>query len=271
MKLSEITKETLYDGDIQKIESESTSVIEIVSSDSELGLLKRSGNKNLKICLPLCLSIGSLDGMKCLKRTELEKYINLNENKLFENGFDFKYEYNKLIEYANIATKIRIWSSHLDCDDYCLLLYLCYLLKDKNISVIYSEELDWKATTFGSVSEKELKILEQKEHILKPVEKDNFSNEWEKLIKDNTELRFMVNGKVISKDINYFDNDIVKKMEKLGRVNIHTLVAELMGNPIIPSVKYSDWIYIYLINRLINNELIEKSVENNITYVEITR
>ena len=123
----------------------------------------------------------------------------------------------------------------------------------------------------GSVSEKELKILEQKEHILKPVEKDNFSNEWEKLIKDNTELRFMVNGKVISKDINYFDNDIVKKMEKLGRVNIHTLVAELMGNPIIPSVKYSDWIYIYLINRLINNELIEKSVENNITYVEVTR
>ena len=152
--------------------------------------------------------------MKCLKRTELEKYINLNENKLFENGFDFKYEYNKLIEYANIATKIRIWSSHLDCDDYCLLLYLCYLLNDKNISVIYSEELDWKATTLGSVSEKELKILEQKEHILKPVEKDNFSNEWEKLIKDNTELRFMVNGKVISKDINYFDNDIVKKMEK---------------------------------------------------------
>lgn len=209
--------------------------------------------------------------MKCLKRTELEKYINLNENKLFENGFDFKYEYNKLIEYANIATKIRIWSSHLDCDDYCLLLYLCYLLNDKNISVIYSEELDWKATTLGSVSEKELKILEQKEHILKPVEKDNFSNEWEKLIKDNTELRFMVNGKVISKDINYFDNDIVKKMEKLGRVNIHTLVAELMGNPIIPSVKYSDWIYIYLINRLINNELIEKSVENNITYVEVTR
>ena len=41
LKLSEITKETLYDGDIQKIESESTSVIEIVSSDSELGLLKR--------------------------------------------------------------------------------------------------------------------------------------------------------------------------------------------------------------------------------------
>ena len=271
MKLSEITKETLYDGDIQKIESESTSVIEIVSSDSELGLLKRSGNKNLKICLPLCLSIGSLDGMKCLKRTELEKYINLNKNKLFENGLDFKHEYDKLMEYANKASKIRIWSSHLDCDDYCLLLYICYLLKEKNISVIYIEELDWEATTLGCITEKELKILEQKEHVLKEMEKDNFSNQWLKLINDNTELRFMINGQVISKDINYFDNDILQRLEKLGKVNIHTLVANLMGNPIIPSVRYADFIYIYLINKLINNKLIEKSVENDSTFIEIIK
>ncbi len=250
-------------------ESENVDVIEIVSNDSGMGLLKRSGNKNLKICLPLCLCIGNLDGMSCLNRNELEKYINPNENKLFKNGLDFKYEYDKLMEYANKASKIRIWSSHLDCDDYCLLLYICYLLKEKNISVIYSEELDWEATTLGCITEKELKILEQKEHILKPVEKDNFSNEWEKIIRDNTELRFVVNGQVLSKDINYFDSSILKRLEKLGRVNIYTLVAELMGNPIIPSVKYPDWIYIYLINRLINNRLIEKSVKNNITYVEV--
>lgn len=42
LKLSEITKEILADDDIQKIESESTGVIEIVSSDSELGLLKKT-------------------------------------------------------------------------------------------------------------------------------------------------------------------------------------------------------------------------------------
>ena len=130
MKLSEITKETLYDGDIQKIESENIDVIEIVSNDSGMGLLKRSGNKNLKICLPLYLCIGNLDGMSCLKRNELEKYINPNENKLFKNGLEFKYEYDKLKEYANKASKIRIWSSHLDCDDYCLLLYICYILKE---------------------------------------------------------------------------------------------------------------------------------------------
>ena len=154
---------------------------------------------------------------------------------------------------------------------YCLLLYICYLLKEKNISVIYTEELDWEATTLGCITEKELKILEQKEHVLKEMEKDNFSNQWLKLINDNTELRFMINGQVISKDINYFDNDILQRLEKLGKVNIHTLVADLMGNPIIPSVRYADFIYIYLINKLINNKLIEKSVENDVTFIEIIK
>ena len=35
-------------------------IIEIVSSDSALGLLKRSGNENIKVCLPLSLCIGKL-------------------------------------------------------------------------------------------------------------------------------------------------------------------------------------------------------------------
>lgn len=98
----------------------------------------------IKICLPLYLCIGNLDGMNTLERTELEKYINLKKKKLFENGLVFKYEYDKLLKYVNTASKIRIWSSHLDSDDYCLLLHLCYILKDKNISVIYSEELNWE-------------------------------------------------------------------------------------------------------------------------------
>lgn len=252
-------------------DSENFDVIEVVSSDSELGLLKRSGNKNLKIFLPLCLCIGKLDGMNVLKRNELEKYINLEGKKLFENGFDFKYEYDKFLEYANKASKIRIWSSHLNCDDYCLLLYLCYILKDKNITVIYSEELNWEATTLGCISEEELKILEQKEHSLKKWEQEYFSNEWLRLIRDDSELRFMVNGQVISCDIGYFDNDILQRLEKLGKVKIYTLVADLMANPIIPYVRYSDWIYVYLINRLISNKLIEKSFENNIMYVEVIK
>ncbi len=247
-------------------------IIEIVSSDSELGLLKRSGNKNLKICLPLCLCIGNLDGMNALKRTELGKYINLKEKKLFKNGLDFKYEYDKLLKYANMASKIRIWSSHLDSNDYCLLLYLCYVLKDKKISVIYSDELNWEKTaTLGCVSKEEVIKLEQKEHILKKWEQEYFSNEWLKLINDNTELRFMINGQVISCNIDYFDNDILQRLQKLGKVNIYTLVADLMANPIIPYIIYADWIYIYLINRLITNKLIKKSYKSNKMYVEIIK
>ena len=106
---------------------------------------------------------------------------------------------------------------------------------------------------------------------MKKWEQEYFSNEWLRLIRDDSELRFMVNGQVISCDIGYFDNDILQRLEKLGKVNIYTLVADLMVNPIIPYVRYSDWIYVYLINRLISNKLIEKSFENNIMYVEVIK
>lgn len=121
------------------------------------------------------------------------------------------------------------------------------------------------------LSEEEVKKLKQKEHLLKKWEQEYFSNEWLKLINDNNELRFMINGQVISCDICYFDNDILQRLEKLGKVNIYTLVADLMGTPIIPYVMYADWIYIYLIDRLISNKLIKKSSENNKMYVEVIK
>ena len=45
----------------------------------------------------------------------------------FLNGYDFKREIELLKEYAKDAKMIRVWSSHLNCDEYCLLLYICYL------------------------------------------------------------------------------------------------------------------------------------------------
>lgn len=108
------------------------------------------------------------------------------------------------------------------------------MLKDKNISVVYSEELNWYATTLSCVTEKEIKILEQKEHILSQREKEDFSNEWLKVINDNSELRYLINGQVVSCSIDYFNDDIIQRLKKLDKVKIYSLVANLMSNPIIP-------------------------------------
>lgn len=245
--------------------------IEIVSSVSGFGLLKRSGNKNLKVCLPLDLCIGKLDSLEKYDRSELKKYINSEEVSLFRDGYNFDYEYKKLTDCINKASKIRVWSSHLDCDDYCLLLFLCYHFNDKNISVIYSEEANWHTTTIGCLTEEEVIVLLEKEHVLKKYEIEQFSDEWKKILTENSELRFMLNGTVKSVAIDYFDEAIIERLKNLGKVEISKLVADLMGNPIIPFVYYSDYIYVYLINRLIDKKLISINVANDKRLIDLIK
>lgn len=237
-------------------------IIEILSSDSELGLLKRSGNNNIKVCLPLSLCIGKFDSITPFNRTVLFQYYKK------DILYDFTYDFNKLNDYVSNCKKIRVWSSHLDCDDYCLLLLICYLYHDSQISVVFSEELNWDASTLGCVSEKEIPELEMKEHLLTNWQKEEYSNEWKKIFSDNKELRYMLNGHVISCNIDFFDNDIIDRLDKKGKIYFSKFIADLMVYPIISRVIYSDWIYIYLVNRLENAGRIKSYIIDGKKYIE---
>ena len=241
------------------------SVIEIVSSYSELNLLKRSGNENIKVALPLSLCIGKLNSDKPFDRKILSEYYKNDDS------FDFTNDFEKLKQYVNNCSQIRVWSSHLDSDDYCLLLLICYLFQEKEISVIFSEEINWGATTIGAVDEKEISKLEKREHILTKWQKEDYCNEWKKIIDDNKEFRYMINGTVVSCNIDIFDNEIINRLEKTGKTYIFKLVADLMGNPIIPHVVFSDWIYIFLIERLEKNNKIISSIIDNKKFIELNK
>lgn len=254
-----------------KFENKNKKIVEIVSSMSAYELLKRSGNNNLKISLPLELSIGKLDSINDLNRNELKKYtkyINGMEEP-FEEGYNFKFEFDKLKEFLKNAEKIRVWSSHLDCDDYCLLLFICNFFENKNISVVYSEEYNWYATTCIKIDENEINELTKKEHNLKKYEIEQYKKEWEKIVEENTELRFMMNGSVKSVNINHFDNKILERLKILGETNIYFLVADLILNPIVPFVSYSDYIYLYLIHNLIDNKFIKKVKKDDKIFIKI--
>ena len=239
-------------------------IIEIVSSDSELGLLRRSGNENIKVCLPLSLCIGKLDNLIPFNRKVLSQYYNGN------NSFNFTQDFNKLKELVNKCEKIRVWSSHFDSDDYCLLLLICYLFKNKEISAIFSEEYDYSAVRVSAVSEKEISELEKREHVLTEKQKEDYINEWKKIVEDNKELRYMDNGKVVSCDIDIFDNEIINRLEKTGKVYIFKLVGDIMGNSPIPDVSYPDWVYIYLIERLEKNRIIKSNIIDGKKYIELS-
>ena len=238
-------------------------IIEIVSSYSGLELLKRSGNENIKVCLPLSLCIGKLDSIIPYNRDNLSQYNNTNL-------YDFNAEFEKLKDYINKCEKIRIWSSHLDSDDYCLLLLICYLFKEKELGVFYAEEINW-ATTISGLDENDIVDLEKREHILTKWQKQVFCNEWEQIVNDNKELRYMVNGSVVSCDISRFDSEIIDRLNNKGRISIYNFIADLIGNPIVPFVRLSDWIYVYLIERLEQIGIIKSNIVDGKKYIELNK
>ena len=241
-----------------------TDIIEITSSDTVSLLLERSGIDGIKVHLPFSFDIGNLKEMEEFKRNELNKFIPNGEK-----NFDFKELFNKLKEYVSKAKIIRVWSSMFDADEYCMLLFICHHFKDKEISVVFASEGNIWSWVIPNNSQEEIKELEKKEHILKQYEKEDLGKEWEKIILSNKELRFMINGSVISVDLDYFDNDIIDRLKSLGKVSKTKLVVSLMGDPIIPRCHYADFIWEFFINDLINKGLIKSTFEDNKEMVEV--
>lgn len=245
----------------KNISGEKKETIEIVDSFSISFLLEQSGNDNIKFCFPFSLDIGKLKGIDNFDRSELKEYIKLDLN------YNFKDIFYELSKYLNEANKIRVWSSIYDAEEYCLLLFICHHFKDKNISVIFSNELR-DVNRVNCLDKDEIKEISSKEHILKDYEKDKYDKEWISILNSNKELRFMKNGVVQSVDIDYFDNDILERLRKLRKVEKRKLIIDLIGNPIIYKCQYTDFIIEYLIDNLINKGLI---IEDNDGFIEVIK
>lgn len=230
-------------------------VCEIVSSDSAINLIK-SVSINPVICLEMCLNIGKLDSLNNNKRDELKQYNEI-----------LKYDFNKELDEINKYKNIRIWSSIYNADDYCLLLFLCTKFKNKSISVIYSNEFNNYATTITNLTSDDLIDFSNKEHKLKNYEKEDLCNEWKNILKNNLELRYMLNGNVESVDINYFNELILDRLKELGKVIIYKLIDNLIVNPIIPKIIFSEWIYMYLIEKLENDNKITINKNDEIKFI----
>ncbi len=246
----------------KNISGKNIDTIEIVDSFSISFLLEKNGNNNIKFCFPFSLDIGKLNKIEEFDRSELKEYLKLDLN------YDFKDLFNKLSEYVSKSNKIRVWSSIYDTEEYLLLLFICHHFKDKNISVIFSNEIR-DANRINCLDKDEIKEIYNKEHILSDLEKEKYNKEWIKIINSNKELRFMNNGVVQSVDINYFDNVILERLNKLGKVEKRKLIMDLISNPIVDKCQYADFILEYLIDNLIKKGLINSTIEDNIEIKEI--
>ncbi len=241
-------------------------IIEIVSSDSAMGALKNAGINNIRVCLPLILSFGDLSDMNEYSRDSLKKLYKSFQYIPFEKGFNFQREIELLKEYVKDAKMIRVWSSHLNCDEYCLLLYICSLFPDREIRVVFSEEVSWYCMSIGMSSKGEIEELLKREHILSKQEKEDYASKWKKINLDNTDLRYLYNGEVQSVSIDFFDEEILAYLHKYNEIKLTEFIGVLMGNNVIGDT--GDLLYRYLINRLIEQGKIDLRIENDIKYIQ---
>lgn len=154
-------------------------IIDVVASDSAFGLLKTSEIESIKVCLPMSLSLGKFNSFEPFNRNELLQY---DENV----SYDFQEDFNKLKELMNDNKTIRVWASHADIDEYRLLLLICYLFKNNNINVLFAEDFNKDAIRIGWISSDELIDIDKKQHILTQKQKEDYSNEWIKIVNEDS-------------------------------------------------------------------------------------
>lgn len=173
-----------------------------------------------------------------------------------DDSYDYNNSITELLNSINDTTKIRIWSSKGNDNDYLLLLYLCNLLKDKSnhISVIFTTDYNDSVLSINSLYYKEIDLVSKYEKMLTLNEINNYSSEWEKLLEVNSELRVLENGIVKNKSYSDYDNIILRLLSKIEPCTVANLIGELMANFVINDTGSAE--YQYLIDRLINQNKI---------------
>ncbi len=240
--------------------------------------------------IDICESFG---GAECLKHYYISKKISdytiyslrmrlsvgdIKENHLnFLRGccYDGSYCYiealNELLDNVNSDTKIRIWSSKKDDDDYTLLLFLCNFLKDRisKISVIFSSDYN-DLGSINALDYKEIEFLLNYEKSLSEEEIQLRSNRWENLVEINSELRVLDEGEVKNKKYaDYYDN-ILNLLREEEACTIANLIAECMIKRVINNA--GDWLYLFLIDQLIELnkiKIIEKETSHFADMVDL--
>jgi hypothetical protein len=128
--------------------------------------------------------------------------------------------------------------------------------------VLYSDEYKRECYSPSTMTSKELDELSTYEHILSKEEINKLSEEWDRIKKENSDLRIIQDGKVVSINYDYFNDEIIFILTKKGSTSVIDIIYELM-------VKYHlyDRVFKFLINKLIESGKI-KIIESNERFIK---
>lgn len=233
-------------------------ITEVVFGDSLFYQIKTSdfSKENKIIKFDTLFSICDLSNTNRDILTLNDDYCNLISKELsykVSNTYSLKKIINDLKESIKNNDKIRIWTTHNQIDSYLMFLYVCNFFKNTqyDLYVLFSDEYDKECYSPSCMTEEELKKLLKLEHKLTKEQIENYSNEWDIIVKDNLSMKIIENNKVMSVSFDYYNDIILDKLNELGEVKVVRLVGKLMSN-----IHLYDTIFTYLISRLIIDEKI---------------
>lgn len=231
-------------------------VLDVVYGDSLYFTIKKcSFSKNNKIVqfnnlFSIC-DLSNIDNYIVRLNDNFDELVGLMERELMYRPDKESLTKNQITEISKSiknGDKIRIWTTHKEANSYLMLLYICnyFLEADCDLYVLFSDELNDDFYSPSCMREGELEELSKLEHKLTKQEKQDYSNIWNQVVKNNSNMRIMENNNVKCVSFDYYNDTILELLKELGEVKTIKLVARLMAN-----IYFSDIFLTYLIYRLI--------------------
>ncbi|RDU25178.1 DUF1835 domain-containing protein [Anaerosacchariphilus polymeriproducens] len=257
-------------------------MIEILFGDSEAGAMKVAKNNTTDevICLAFMLDIGDIKkAIDSNDRQDLifSMYLQngwCNRPDVLEElkmaGKIYINELNRLLEFLKKGESIRIWYSDSPYS-LCGFYYLCNILTNYSNDVFTVKLPNYIQTSknkmkdysnWGEVSAEEFSkflIYEKKMNIF---EIKMYSDQWIKLVEDNSPLRAAINGFLIGVNEDFYDFLILRHLSTNPRKEARVIGDILGDNPL----GVGDWWFAYRIEFLIHTGLVRVVEDSEIKY-----
>ncbi len=179
---------------------------------------------------------GKIDGKE--RKEVFYKLRGINFDKEEEKKFfnQQRKDLEKLLAAAKEGEDIRIWESSA-AFSVCGVYFVCDLLKeiDCKISIVsfpeyhkLSNKLFLSSSTWSSILPEQFHEFLIYEKKLEKIIKQAKANHWEDLRRENSPLRAVVNGKLISVEEDFYDHIILRNMPK-GDFTMIDLIGKIIG------------------------------------------
>lgn len=189
-------------------------------------------------CFPLNLSMGDISAPFSGERAEyLQSTVMVGGPNFSRIGAELMETARKSLERVRAAREpVRIWTSR-NPDEFCGFCHiLTQLPKDADIRVVELPEYEvfGKETRtysdWGEIDPYELGRFQTLERPLSTTERRYFSMLWRTMQEENSPLRAMVNGQLLSVGADFYDGIILREIEKQP-VEFHEgrLIGDVLG------------------------------------------